>query len=565
MAAFLTGKYEICPNYDDYYADSKRILQKRLKQHMQLKEPQIRNAIRNTISEVKRLGYRGQSIPKYIASFINCPEIARLIQSWTGPIISDQYKEKFDDSSDDTGEIDANKFTKDAINWLDQSSYKVTGKYFFAEHLKVIKQHLIRFCNALDIPKHQRQKVLSYSCIHCVCQLLSIKMKFHRSKKQHLMRATTLRDSKEVHHQFKKLYPAFDLARLKETVKWNNKHDPTKKGGNRYRVNSKAFAQNLRIYAANLLKKERKALGVTRVPTVSTDDEETDSDNDTDDEQLLPVYFRRLYVKHAEAMDLDDGNSNSHEHVKKAKRKPRRVSKPPPKPTPPPKPRPKYRRSKPKTNRTCCCDHDTRDPVYVAVPVPVPVPVGCPDPMGYIDRYYPSFSRNRFGYRSQRGAGYMDRGAYVRDHPYRMPPPNHMTMPHPVSPAVPTRQHERVVHEPMMPQVPPPGFPDYVPHSFAVDSRSTGEESVSSSSPGTPFVFAPPNYNGAGYDPLNNSLYMPPIDVSNTSHYTHEPNQIPMDDYLATGEHEAESHPSIAAMQNREENVNAIDNIFNYK
>merc|ERR1712130_478883 len=111
---------------------------------------------------------------------------------------------------------------KDSKNWLDQNSYKVTGKYFFAEHIKNIKTYLISYCNAIDnISEIKRTNIINYSSVYFAIELLSSATRYRQSREQPLIRYKTLVFSKELQEAFQTLYYLLILAELKKIVKRN--------------------------------------------------------------------------------------------------------------------------------------------------------------------------------------------------------------------------------------------------------------------------------------------------------------------------------------------------------
>eukprot|EP01083_Nonionella_stella_P292306 994203_1 len=141
MSTNRNSNYKYCPDYDTFLGESKQKLQERLTHHHNLREPLIHQAVFNTINEIDNLGYKtfiDEHIPDYKSSFINIEQINKYIYEWNGPEISDKYISDFNNNNSENYHkiIEFDKFHKDAVNWQDQSSYKVTGKYFFAEHVR---------------------------------------------------------------------------------------------------------------------------------------------------------------------------------------------------------------------------------------------------------------------------------------------------------------------------------------------------------------------------------------------------------------------------------------------
>eukprot|EP01084_Bolivina_argentea_P051739 95167_1 len=261
------NKYKYCPDYDDFLCKSKQKLQERLIHHHNLKQPLIHQAVLNTINQIKNLGYgeSNEEIKNYETSFINIEQIDKYISDWKGPEISRQYIADYNNVNSENYNISFgfDKFHKNAVNWQDQSSYRVIGTYFLSKHISQLRQYFTMYCNNIvNISEKKTYNIINYACIYCGLQLLLTKVKFKRTKKQPLIRFTTLRDSKELHNAFKILYPQLDLIKLKQMVKNNNKYNPNKKGGQQYRINSTQFAENLIVYATDLLKTEKQNIGL---------------------------------------------------------------------------------------------------------------------------------------------------------------------------------------------------------------------------------------------------------------------------------------------------------------
>eukprot|EP01084_Bolivina_argentea_P145986 255754_1 len=270
-------KYLYCSNYNEFLLATKPILKKRLRNHLQLRETSLKRALQNTVIHLKQLGYApfmDQTIT-YDHSFIDQVAIDALIDAWNGPMISKKYKEKFHDPLDPTEEMDHFKFTKNATNWVDQKSWKVSQK-FFADHIEQVISYLNDCCRPTN-----------YARIYFAVELLSTKINgFERCREQPVIRDRTLKENcKELNNAFKLLHPEVDLDERKRLAKDERKRNPKNNTPNKQRIASKSFAQSLLTHCTSILEKERAKLGANNMnlPILDSLNEDIRDTDDVDD------------------------------------------------------------------------------------------------------------------------------------------------------------------------------------------------------------------------------------------------------------------------------------------
>ena len=202
--------------------------------------------------------------------------MVKLINEWQGPLISMNYKRNHYDKK---GSFQQTKFDKDSINWLDQSSYKVSGDYFFAKHIEAFYNFLNKNCN-------KNKNMIRFGSIYFIVQLLESTIKFQRCKPQQLIRNKTLVNSIGIHKALQLLYHELDLVKLKKIVKNNMKQKPKKK----YRIDSKKFYENFRKYCLLLLDKEKNNL----LLNINYD---INNNNYYNEDDIIPDYFKEIKIK----------------------------------------------------------------------------------------------------------------------------------------------------------------------------------------------------------------------------------------------------------------------------
>ncbi len=93
------------------------------------------------------------------------------------------------------------------MNTLDQTSWKISGDYFFAPYIRKVKGYIDRYCNnIININESIKLEINKLAGISFAMQLLNGKIKFHRTKLKPLIRHRTLVKSNGIHIELENLY-----------------------------------------------------------------------------------------------------------------------------------------------------------------------------------------------------------------------------------------------------------------------------------------------------------------------------------------------------------------------
>eukprot|EP01084_Bolivina_argentea_P274637 468158_1 len=261
----LDDKYIYCPKYDLFLSNIKPELIKRLTQHLKDRQTKfiicadkIKPYIETFISIVfnATTHYRVNKMNDII------PYINTFISEWKGPIISKDYKKKFNDPKTrktikvNKLFLNVEKFNHNSINWCDQSSGKIEGN-FFAMHIEEIKIYIRTCCRQINgILDAQRECI--EDCIWCYIrhELLITTIQFTRTNQKPLIRNKTLKANVQLHTsldiiQFVEEFKLIE-KQLKENKKKNGSEEPIKI--------SKIFMKQLKKYCKELLNESEAEL-----------------------------------------------------------------------------------------------------------------------------------------------------------------------------------------------------------------------------------------------------------------------------------------------------------------
>eukprot|EP00483_Globobulimina_turgida_P006967 UN06981 len=132
-------KWVYCPDneYKKFLAESKPVLKEKIKNHLLEREAAVFKATTEVIIELNDVCK--QSTPHttiicYTQSLIHDNRITKLIDmlvdEWEGPIYGNRLITQLNGNEVNVEIIDFKTFRDRAINWMQQSSHKVTGPFF---------------------------------------------------------------------------------------------------------------------------------------------------------------------------------------------------------------------------------------------------------------------------------------------------------------------------------------------------------------------------------------------------------------------------------------------------
>eukprot|EP01084_Bolivina_argentea_P274638 468160_1 len=260
----LDDKYIYCPKYDLFLFNIKPKLIKRLTKHLTDRQAKLIICTDKIMPYIKTLikSHSNIGANKYRENKIDNikPYINKFISEWRGPLISKDYKKKFNNPTT-TIEPDklisnVEKFNRNSINWCDQSSAKIEGK-FFAMHIEEIKIYIRTCCVQISgILDLQRECIIN--CIWCYIryELLITTIQFTRTNQKPLIRNKTLKANVQLHTsldiiQFVEEFKLIE-KQLKENKKKNGSEEPIKI--------SKIFMKQLKKYCKELLNESEAEL-----------------------------------------------------------------------------------------------------------------------------------------------------------------------------------------------------------------------------------------------------------------------------------------------------------------
>merc|ERR1712154_84355 len=137
-------------------------------------------------------------------------QITQQIDQWDGVQIKQCKKE---DKSGKALYIDTwEKFAKKAKNHQDQTSWKISGDYFFAPYIETARKFLVNYSKyIMDIDSALRKEIADLLCLSFANALFCGEIKFHRTKQKPLMRHRTLVKSQGIHIELEKLHKSLTV------------------------------------------------------------------------------------------------------------------------------------------------------------------------------------------------------------------------------------------------------------------------------------------------------------------------------------------------------------------
>ena len=149
-------------------------------------------------------------------------QLKQQIDKWDGVQIKQCKKESKDGKKIiiDTWQ----KFAKKAKNHQDQTSWKISGDYFFAPYIKKVKPFIEKYCKYIvNVSETERAEIIKLGCISFAMQLLNGKIKFHRTKLKPLIRHRTLVKSNGIHVELENLYSKLTVRKFIQSAKAKRK------------------------------------------------------------------------------------------------------------------------------------------------------------------------------------------------------------------------------------------------------------------------------------------------------------------------------------------------------
>eukprot|EP01084_Bolivina_argentea_P295346 508435_1 len=217
-----------CPNYEKYDKRARMEAKTRIIQHLSERRDGVKRCVDIAVEEFKKLDI---FINLYAPIFIDDDEIINNaaqrtnieIDKWGGVQIKHCKKSRGYNRS--TIVIDTYKeFEKKAKNHQDQTSWKISGDYFFAPYIKKTRIFLMEYCTHIpNIPKDIMTEIFNLLCLSFANALFQEKIKFKHSKLKPLIRHRTLVKSKGIHSELQALYPAFTVSEFIKTAKAKRK------------------------------------------------------------------------------------------------------------------------------------------------------------------------------------------------------------------------------------------------------------------------------------------------------------------------------------------------------
>eukprot|EP01084_Bolivina_argentea_P094817 170496_1 len=211
-----------CPNYKKYDKRARNGSKTRINQHLSERRGGIINCVNQAIKEFKILDI---SIKKDAPQFIDDDKIIQnaakqttiQINKWDGVQIS-QCKKIMIDTFE--------KFAKKAKNHQDQTSWKISGDYFFAPYIQKARLFLIKYCKYMqDINSNIVIEIEYLLCLSFANALLYQEIKFHRTKPKPLMRHRTLVKSNGIHRELEALHKILTITKFISIAKEKRKKE----------------------------------------------------------------------------------------------------------------------------------------------------------------------------------------------------------------------------------------------------------------------------------------------------------------------------------------------------
>eukprot|EP01084_Bolivina_argentea_P313619 543116_1 len=223
---------KFCPNYVSYDARARKESKERISSHLQERQKLVIKCIELAIGEIDALGFE---LSAECAVFEDNGEIlsraldhlASQIDRWDGVQVK-QCKKEAEDGSPiliDTWQ----KFAKKAKNHQDQTSWKISGDYFFAPYIARVNRYIAGYCRCImNISRSLRSQILCLGNLSFAQNLLNGKIKFHRTKLKPLIRHRTLVKSSGIHIELENLCPKLTIRKFIQNAKAKRKQSDGK-------------------------------------------------------------------------------------------------------------------------------------------------------------------------------------------------------------------------------------------------------------------------------------------------------------------------------------------------
>eukprot|EP01084_Bolivina_argentea_P084215 152364_1 len=247
---------QYCPQYKSFDARARSEAKKRFTEHVTIRKNLVIKCIDSPTAEIDKLGLRlNPNIPIFTDhnDIINNSLFAidEALNKWNGVQISKKFISQYNTNKK---EMDWKKFSMIAKNHQDQTSWKISGNYFFAPYIKRAGQFLKKYCESIiGVDESLRTDIYDLCCICYIVELLEYKIKFHRTKPKPLLRYKTLVNSNGVHFELEALCSQLKVAKFIQTAKRKRKKENGKS-----HVMAEPFCQNLVSCSKYIYQEQKK-------------------------------------------------------------------------------------------------------------------------------------------------------------------------------------------------------------------------------------------------------------------------------------------------------------------
>jgi len=251
---------EYCPNYFAFDRRARKESKERISSHLRERQKLVIKCVDTATQEIVALGLPFvRATPKFeengdiLQSAL--VQLEKQIERWDGVQIRQCKKEQRDGTKII---IDSwQKFAKKAKNHQDQTSWKISGDFFFAPYIKKVKPYLECFCSCIggNIPSDVRLEIVDFGCISFALFLLSGKIKFHRTKLKPLIRHRTLVKSSGIQTELQNLYPQLTVHKFIQNAKQTRK-----KNDGKNTVIASEFYKRVLEFAQQLYQQQRQTV-----------------------------------------------------------------------------------------------------------------------------------------------------------------------------------------------------------------------------------------------------------------------------------------------------------------
>merc|ERR1712176_861620 len=139
----------------------------RIDNHLSGRKKEIKKCVDAVIKEIKRLGLSINDTELFIdddSILLRAAQQTNIqIDQWDGVQIKQCKKE------DESGKIILidtwQKFAKKAKNHQDQTSWKISGDYFFAPYIKKTRIFLYDYCQYIDFDELKKKEIYDLLCL----------------------------------------------------------------------------------------------------------------------------------------------------------------------------------------------------------------------------------------------------------------------------------------------------------------------------------------------------------------------------------------------------------------